>query len=86
MFPFPSDQGRGHHPPSLVIQRISFTLPLLLLALLPSVVTAAVGQPEESGILNGLPVTRLPRLVLQQSPSPWLHLLQPPQLPRPSGM
>ena len=67
--------------PSPVIQRILFTLHLFLLASLSSVAAAAaVGQPGESGIANGLPATRLPRLVLHQPPRPLLHLLQPPQL------
>ena len=59
--------------PSPVIQRIPSTLLLLLVALPPSVVVVAaadVDQPGESGIVNGLPVTRLPRLVLHQPPSP----------------
>ena len=65
---------------SPVIQRIPSTLHLSLLASLSSVAAAAVGQPGESGIVNGLPVTRLPRLVPHQPPRPRLHLLQPPQL------
>ena len=89
--PFPSRPRTGSPPspspiPSLVIQRIPSTLPLLLLALPPSGVAAvAVGQPGESEIVNRLPVTRLPRLVLHQPPRPRLHLLQPPQLLRVSG-
>ena len=60
----------------------SSTLLIFLLALPPSAVVvaaAAVGQSEESGIANGLPVTRLPRLVPHLPPRPQLHLLQPPQ-------
>ena len=76
--------------PSLVIQRIPSTLLLLLLLALPpsavGVAAAAVGQPEESVIANGLPVTRLPRLVPHLPPRPQLHLLQPPQSLSTSGM
>ena len=49
------------------VQRIPSTLLLLLLALPPSVVVVAaadVGQPGASGIVNGLPVTRLPSTFL----------------------
>ena len=66
--------------PSLVTQRIPSTLPLLLLALLPSVgVVAAVtvARPGESETVNGLPATRLPRLVLHLPPLPQLQFLQP---------
>ena len=69
----------------LATQRIPFTLPLLLLVLLPSAAIAAVavGQLVESGILNScpLPVTRLPRVELHQllCHRLGLHLLRPPQ-------
>ena len=64
----------------LAIQRLPLTLPLLLLALLPSA-AVAVGQLGESGILNGLPVTRLPRLELHQLLRHRLHLLRRPSNP-----
>ena len=99
---FPSKPRMGSPPspsptPSLVIQRIPSTLLLLLLLALPpgavGVAAAAVGQPEESVIANGLPVTRLPRLVPHLPPRPQLHLLLPPpslstsggELPRRGG-
>ena len=49
---------------------------------MPSVVLAAAAAVDllgESGIDNGPPVTRLPRLVIHQLPSLRLHLLQPHQ-------
>ena len=51
--------------PFFTTQRILFTHPLLLLAALPSVVVAAVGQPGKSVIVNGLPAIRLPSLSAQ---------------------